>query len=159
LVVRAREGVTAEARAQLACARRCGSRVVALLASREDDAPELLDLAEHEIRADLSAHGLAGDEVPILRADLGALSSASRAALGGLLDAHFPPRVQELPAPFEEQDLLAVFDQVLMGDPPHFFGILQRGALREGDRVTLLTSHRAIAAQVTVLGVPSRRRS
>ncbi|RFU85337.1 elongation factor Tu [Streptomyces triticagri] len=142
LVVSALDGIMPQTAEHVLLARQVGvEHLVVALNKADAGDPELTDLVELEVRELLSAHGYAGDSVPVVRVSgLKALEGDPQwtAALRSLLDAidtHVPMPVRYTDAPF----LLPVENVLtITGRGTVVTGAVERGTVRVGDRVEVL---------------------
>ncbi|SEG71052.1 elongation factor Tu [Actinacidiphila yanglinensis] len=139
LVVSALDGVMPQTAEHVLLARQVGVRHVVVALNKADAADdELADLVELEVRELLSAHGFAGDTLPVVRVSgLRALAGEPRwtAAIEALLDAvdtYVPVPERYVDAPF----LLSVENVLtITGRGTVVTGAVERGVVRPGDRV------------------------
>ncbi|WP_328460001.1 elongation factor Tu [Streptomyces sp. NBC_00448] len=139
LVVSALDGVMPQTAEHVLLARQVGVRHIVVALNKADAADdELADLVELEVRELLSAHGFAGDTLPVVRVSgLGALAGEPRwtAAIRALLDAvdtYVPVPERYVDAPF----LLSVENVLtITGRGTVVTGAVERGVVRPGDRV------------------------
>ncbi|MGC5346414.1 elongation factor Tu [Streptomyces sp. AM 4-1-1] len=142
LVVSALDGVMPQTAEHVLLARQVGvDHIVVALNKADAGDPELTDLVELEVRELLTAHGYGGDSLPVVRVSgLKALEGDPRwtAAIDGLLDAidtYVPMPVRYTDAPF----LLPVENVLtITGRGTVVTGAVERGAVRIGDRVSVL---------------------
>ncbi|MET8678955.1 elongation factor Tu [Streptomyces sp. NPDC004647] len=142
LVVSALDGVMPQTAEHVLLARQVGvDHIVVALNKADAGDPELTDLVELEVRELLSAHGYAGDTLPVVRVSgLRALDGDPRwtGAIEALLDAvdtYVPMPVRYTDAPF----LLPVENVLtITGRGTVVTGAVERGAVRVGDRVEVL---------------------
>ncbi len=141
LVVSALDGVMPQTAEHVLLARQVGVRHVVVALNKADAGdPELIDLVELEVRELLSAHGYAGDVLPVVRVSgLRALEGEPRwtAAIEALLDAvdTFVP----VPERYVDAPFLLPVENVLTitGRGTVVTGAVERGTVRPGDRVEL----------------------
>ncbi|UQI44818.1 GTP-binding protein [Streptomyces sp. HU2014] len=142
LAVSAFDGVVPATAAHLLLARAAGVRhLVVALTKADAGGPELTDLAEADVRALLTAHGLDGRHAAVVRVSaLRALDGDPRwtGALEALLDAvdtYVPTPVRRTGAP-----LLLPVERAfaLDGSGTVVTGTIERGTVRPGARVRLL---------------------
>ncbi|MGP3998881.1 elongation factor Tu [Streptomyces sp. 8N706] len=142
LVVSALDGVMPQTAEHVLLARQVGVEDIVVALNKADAGdPELTDLVELEVRELLSAHGYAGDAVPVVRVSgLRALDGDPRwtGAIEALLDAvdtYVPTPVRYTDAPF----LLPVENVLtITGRGTVVTGAVERGRVRVGDRVEVL---------------------
>ncbi|MFI9628054.1 elongation factor Tu [Streptomyces sp. NPDC052042] len=142
LVVSALDGIMPQTAEHVLLARQVGvDHIVVALNKADAGDPELTDLVELEVRELLTAHGYAGDSVPVVRVSgLKALEGDPRwtSAVEALLDAvdtYVPMPVRYTDAPF----LLPVENVLtITGRGTVVTGAVERGTVRIGDRVTVL---------------------
>ena len=139
LVVSALDGVMPQTAEHVLLARQVGVRHIVVALNKADAGdPELADLVELEVRELLTAHGYAGDTLPVVRVSgLRALEGEPRwtAAIEALLDAvdtYVPVPERYVDAPF----LLSVENVLtITGRGTVVTGAVERGTVRPGDRV------------------------
>ncbi|MDJ1135622.1 GTP-binding protein [Streptomyces iconiensis] len=141
LVVSALDGVRAQTAEHVLLARQMGvEHLVVALSMAEECGDELTELVELDVRALLTAHGYAGDTLPMVRVSgTRALAGDPRwtGAIEALLDAvdtYVPLPERDVRAPF----LLPVESaRTLAGPETELVGTVERGTVRLGDRVIL----------------------
>ncbi|MGK5627499.1 GTP-binding protein [Streptomyces sp. URMC 123] len=169
LVVSAPDGVMSQTVAQVLLARQVGvEHVVVALTKADAGDPDLADLVELEARELLSAHGYAGDTLPVVRVSgLRALEGDPRwtGTIEALLDAvdiYVPTPRPRVDAPF----LLPVDNVPALGESDTgslgtgflatgslVTGTVERGTVRVGDRVHLTGSDAtAVVTGLTIAG-------
>lgn len=160
LVVSVLEGVGAQTREHLLLARQMGvEHLVVALSMAEEGRDELSELVELDVRALLTAHGYAGDTLPVVRV------SAARALAGdprwtgsveALLDAvdtYVPVLERDLGSPF----LLPVDGaRTVAGRGTSVTGTVERGTVRLGDRVILHAPRGGADSRVARIEVSGR---
>lgn len=157
-VVRASRGFTPDERAQLICARRTGiTRVVVALFFDEEDSPDLIDMAELEVREGLTQSGFLGDEVSIvrlLREDVFGDPVSSLDLLRDTLDQQITDAPPELvPDCFAAQSLLAVVDYLVpTNDGLLFCCYLQKGKVKLHQSVMVFAEGREVRGRIELLG-------
>ncbi|MFC4497159.1 elongation factor Tu [Streptomyces ovatisporus] len=142
LVVSAVDGVMPQTAEHVLLARQVGvEHVVVALNKADAGEEELTELVELEVRELLTAHGYAGDALPVVRVSgLRALEGDARwtAAVEALLDAvdtHVPVPERYVDAPF----LLPVENVLtITGRGTVVTGAVERGRVRVGDRVEVV---------------------
>ncbi|UGY94837.1 elongation factor Tu [Streptomyces gobiensis] len=142
LVVSALDGVMPQTAEHVLLARQVGvEHIVVALNKADAGDPELTDLVELEVRELLTAHGYAGNTLPVVRVSgLRALDGEPRwtAAVEALLDAvdtYVPTPERYVDAPF----LLPVENVLtITGRGTVVTGAVERGTVRTGDRVQVL---------------------
>jgi elongation factor Tu len=141
LVVSALDGVMPQTAEHVLLARQVGVRHVVVALNKADAADgELTDLVELEVRDLLSAHGFAGDTLPVVRVSgLRALEGDPKwvAAIQALLDAvdtyvPVPERYTDAPFLLSVENVLSI-----TGRGTVVTGAVERGVVRPGDRVEL----------------------
>lgn len=153
LVVSAVDGVMPQTAEHVLLARQVGvEHIVVALNKADAGEEELTELVELEVRELLSAHGYAGDTLPVVRVSgLRALEGDPRwtAAIEALLDAvdtYVPDPERHLSAPF----LLPVENVLtITGRGTVVTGAVERGTVRVGDKVEVLGA----ATETVVTGV------
>ncbi|SEO28750.1 elongation factor Tu [Actinacidiphila rubida] len=141
LVVSAVDGIMPQTAEHVLLARQVGVRHIVVAINKADAGDdELTDLVELEVRELLSAHGFAGDTLPVVRVSgLRALEgdprwAASVEALLDAVDTHVPVPERYTDAPF----LLSVENVLtITGRGTVVTGAVERGVVRPGDRVEL----------------------
>ncbi|WP_329330098.1 elongation factor Tu [Streptomyces luteogriseus] len=142
LVVSALDGIMPQTAEHVLLARQVGvDHIVVALNKADAGDEELTDLVELEVRDLLTAHGYAGDSVPVVRVSgLKALEgdprwTASVEALLDAVDTYVPMPERYLDAPF----LLPVENVLtITGRGTVVTGAVERGVVRVGDRVEVL---------------------
>ena len=146
LVVSAADGAMPQTREHILLARQVGVPSIIVFLNKTDmvDDPELIDLAEEDVRELLIKYGFPGKETPVIRGSaLKALESdGSRnpdtECVFQLLDAmdnYFPDPVRDMDKPF----LLAVEDVFsITGRGTVATGRVERGRVRVGDEVEIV---------------------
>lgn len=143
LVVAATDGPKAQTREHILLARQVGVPYIAVFLNKVDmvDDPELLDLAEMEIRELLNFYGYPGDTTPIIRGSaLGALNGDPQweekiLELMQTLDSYIPTPQRVIDKPF----LLPVEDVVsITGRGTVVTGRIERGKIKVGDPVEII---------------------
>ncbi|MFD7512484.1 elongation factor Tu [Streptomyces sp. NPDC059853] len=142
LVVSATDGVMPQTAEHVLLARQVGvEHIVVAMTMADIGDPDLIDLVELEVRELLTAHGYAGELLPVVRVSgLGALRGEARwsAAIEALLDAvdTFVP----LPERYVDAPFLLPVENVLTitGRGTVVTGAVERGTVRIGDRVQLV---------------------
>jgi len=146
LVVSAADGAMPQTREHILLARQVGVPSILVFLNKTDmvDDPELIDLAEEDVRELLIKYGFPGRETPVIRGSaLKALESdGSRnpdtECVFQLLDAmdnYFPDPVRDVDKPF----LLAVEDVFsITGRGTVATGRVERGKVRVGDEVEIV---------------------
>ncbi|MFJ7201170.1 MULTISPECIES: elongation factor Tu [unclassified Streptomyces] len=159
LVVSALDGIMPQTAEHVLLARQVGVDHIVVALNKADAVEDgedtvLTDLVELEVRELLSAHGYGGDSVPVVRVSgLKALEGDPRwtAAVEALLDAvdtFVPMPVRYTDAPF----LLSVENVLtITGRGTVVTGAVERGAVRTGDRVSVLGPDPDIETVVTGL--------
>ncbi|MCL2734278.1 MAG: elongation factor Tu [Actinomycetia bacterium] len=141
LVVSALDGVMPQTAEHVLLARQVGVRHVVVALNKADAGDdELTDLVELEVRDLLSAHGFAGDTLPVVRVSgLRALEGDPRwiRAIEALLDAvdtyvPIPERYTDAPFLLSVENVLSI-----TGRGTVVTGAVERGVVRPGDRVEL----------------------
>lgn len=162
LVVSALDGVMPQTAEHVLLARQVGvDHIVVALNKADAGDPELTDLVELEVRELLSSHGYGGDGAPVVRVSgLRALESDPRwtGAIQALLDAvdtYVPTPQRYTDAPF----LLPVENVLtITGRGTVVTGVVERGTIRLGDRVSLLggdgTSDPVVVTGLETFGKP-----
>lgn len=156
VVVDAGLGCTPEFKEDLRLLRRVGvSGLVVFLNRAAAEDPEFVDLAEHELRVELCAAGIAGDTIPIVRGSIQSLRDGEPAGTEAALtvyealDHHVADRVGEPPR--------FVVARVLARErrEPEADCRVLRGALEPDDRIEIggLTPTR-VAQLVSVAAAP-----
>ncbi|SCK58785.1 elongation factor Tu [Streptomyces sp. WMMB 322] len=142
LVVSAVDGVMPQTAEHVLLARQVGvEHIVVALNKADAGEEELTELVELEVRELLTAHGYAGETLPVVRVSgLRALEGDPRwtAAIEALLDAvdtYVPDPERHLTAPF----LLPVENVLtITGRGTVVTGAVERGTVRVGDKVAVL---------------------
>ncbi|MFI1093530.1 elongation factor Tu [Streptomyces sp. NPDC020917] len=141
LVVSALDGVMPQTAEHVLLARQVGVRHIVVALNKADAGDdELTDLVELEVRDLLSAHGFAGDTLPVVRVSgLRALEGDPRwiRAIEALLDAvdtyvPMPERYTDAPFLLSVENVLSI-----TGRGTVVTGAVERGVVRPGDRVEL----------------------
>ena len=141
LVVSALDGVMPQTAEHVLLARQVGVRHIVVALNKADAGDgELTDLVELEVRELLTAHGFAGDTLPVVRVSgLRALEGDPRwtAAIEALLDAvdtcvPVPERYTDAPFLLSVENVLSI-----TGRGTVMTGAVERGVVRPGDRVEL----------------------
>ncbi|MGQ9863941.1 MAG: elongation factor Tu [Bacteroidia bacterium] len=143
LVVAATDGPKAQTREHILLARQVGVPYIVVFLNKVDmvDDPELLDLAEMEIRELLNFYGYPGDTTPIIRGSaLGALNGDPQweekiLELMQTLDSYIPTPQRIVDKPF----LLPVEDVVsITGRGTVVTGRIERGKIKVGESVDII---------------------
>jgi elongation factor Tu len=159
LVVSAVDGVMPQTAEHVLLARQVGvEHIVVALNKADAGEEELTELVELEVRELLSAHGYAGDSLPVIRVSgLRALEGDPRwsAAIEALLDAvdtYVPVPERYVDAPF----LLPVENVLtITGRGTVVTGAVERGKVRVGDRVEVVGADTAtVVTGVETFGKP-----
>ncbi|MFB4195508.1 elongation factor Tu [Streptomyces carpaticus] len=160
LVVSATDGVMPQTAEHVLLARQVGvEHIVVAMTMADVGDPDLMDLVELEVRELLTAHGYAGELLPVVRVSgLGALRGEARwsAAIEALLDAvdtFVPVPERQVDAPF----LLPVENVLtITGRGTVVTGAVERGTVRVGDRVQLVggTGTETVVTGVETFGKP-----
>ncbi|MDT9687686.1 elongation factor Tu [Streptomyces sp. P9(2023)] len=159
LVVSALDGIMPQTAEHVLLARQVGvDHIVVALNKADAGDDELTDLVELEVRELLTAHGYAGDSVPVVRVSgLKALEGDARwaGAIEALLDAvdtYVPMPVRYVDAPF----LMSVENVLtITGRGTVVTGAIERGTVRVGDRVEVLGAEvETVVTGVETFGKP-----
>jgi elongation factor Tu len=147
LVVSAADGAMPQTREHILLARQVGVPCVLVFLNKTDmvDDPDLIDLAEEDVRDLLNKYGFPGDDTPVIRGSaLKALETdgnpenpANKCVLELVeaLDSYVPEPVRELDKPF----LLAVEDVFsITGRGTVATGRIERGKVNTGDEVEII---------------------
>lgn len=146
LVVSAADGAMPQTREHILLARQVGVPSILVFLNKTDlvDDPELINLAEEDVRELLTKYGFPGAEVPVIRGSaLKALETDGNPhpdnecvfQLLDAMDSYFPDPVRDVDKPF----LLAVEDVFsITGRGTVATGRVERGRVRVGDEVEIV---------------------